>query len=145
VLRIESKPPFPKAPIDKTIVGKEQSMKQAFIRNSRLNRGKLRTTLTLCLGGAVCGGYVGVPLGGLVGLVYGLFVGEPEFAFAGAVFGFLFFAVIGIMYGAVLGIRGEAKPRRASVESKALVGSTCAPHNPRLQEQPQEQNTTDRT
>jgi hypothetical protein len=126
----------------KPIVGKEQSMKQALPQ--RLGRGgKVRTILTLCLGGAVCGGYVGVPLGGLVGLGYGIWIGELEFAFAGAVLGFLFFALMGIVYGAILGIKEDSASRPTSTELTSRGISRRPGHHPRVREQPQGQKVSD--
>jgi hypothetical protein len=69
---------------------------------------KTRQVARMALGGAVCGGLLGIPLGAAVGLLIGLFWGHASWGLDGAVVGVLALIAVGAALGAYLGITADA-------------------------------------
>jgi hypothetical protein len=71
---------------------------------------KVRNTLLLLLGGAVCGSLGGVLVGSVAGSVYGAFRGDVSLGLDGALLGGLLAAFAGLIYGAALSAGGSRTP-----------------------------------
>ena len=69
---------------------------------------KARQVARMALGGAVCGGLIGLPLGAAVGLLIGLFCGHVSWGLDGAVLGILALSTVGAALGAYLGVTADA-------------------------------------
>jgi hypothetical protein len=68
---------------------------------------KTRQVARMALGGAVCGGLLGIPLGAAVGVLIGLFCGHVSWGLDGAVVGILALSAAGAGLGAYLGITAD--------------------------------------
>ena len=66
----------------------------------------------MSLGGAICGGFLGILAGVACGVVYGAWRGDVSLGLDGALLGGGALAVAGALYGAVLGWaeRGSSEP-----------------------------------
>ena len=76
---------------------------------------RVNVTLRMALGGAVCGGYVGILLGAMAGVVYGLFVQNLSFGLDGAMLGGAVAACGGALLGFILGVI-ERRRAQAALE-----------------------------
>jgi hypothetical protein len=101
---------------------------------------KARQVARMALGGAVCGGLIGIPLGAVVGLLIGLFFGHVSWGLDGAVLGILALSAAGAGLGAFLGITADERslsqpedlgllPRRGDFFPRA--GKGAPPSEPR--------------
>jgi hypothetical protein len=63
----------------------------------------------MALGGAVCGGFLGIPLGAALGLILGLVWGNVSWGLDGAVFGVLGLSAAGAVVGAWLGVTADER------------------------------------
>jgi len=61
----------------------------------------------MVLGGAVCGGLVGIPLGAALGLIIGLCCGQLSWGLDGAVLGILGLSAGGAVVGGFLGVTAD--------------------------------------
>jgi hypothetical protein len=61
----------------------------------------------MALGGAVCGGLLGIPLGAALGLIIGLCCGQISWGLDGAVLGILGLAAGGAIVGGLLGVTAD--------------------------------------
>jgi hypothetical protein len=68
---------------------------------------RTRQILRMALGGAVCGGLVGIPLGAAVGLLIGLCYGHVSWGLDGALAGILVLSAAGAALGIYLGITAD--------------------------------------
>lgn len=76
---------------------------------------RLRLTLRMSLGGAICGGYLGILAGACVGGLYGWWAGNLSFGLDGALIGGGLTALAGAVYGMVMGLEefaGKPVPER---------------------------------
>jgi hypothetical protein len=63
----------------------------------------------MTLGGAVCGGLLGLPLGAVLGLIIGLCFGRVSWGLDGAVLGILGLTVAGAVVGLWLGVTADER------------------------------------
>jgi hypothetical protein len=63
----------------------------------------------MSLGGAACGGLLGIPLGAVIGLLVGLIWGHVSWGLDGAVVGMSALSAAGAMLGAWLGITADER------------------------------------
>ena len=61
----------------------------------------------MALGGAVCGGLLGIPLGAVIGVIIGLCFGHVSWGLDGAVLGILSLALTGAIVGVLLGVTAD--------------------------------------
>lgn len=78
--------------------------------------------LRMSLGGALCGGYLGIISGALVGAAYGWFVNNLSLGLDGAMVGGAIAAAGGAVYGLIAGV-DEGRRSRADFEHVGLHGS----------------------
>ena len=85
-----------------------------------------RTNLALrmSLGGAVCGGYLGILAGAFAGVIYGWFVGNLSLGLDGAMVGGAIFAAGGAIYGMVAGV-DEGRKKHEAPEHHSLQTSSA--------------------
>ena len=81
---------------------------------------KARTVDLSSLGGAICGGFIGIFLGALIGAVYGAFQGNVSLGLDGAILGGLLLTVAGGVYGTVLGLAEEVSLPRGRREREVV-------------------------
>ena len=70
---------------------------------------KIRQVARMALGGTVCGGLLGIPLGAAIGLPVGLCFGHISWGLDGAVLGILGLGVGGAVVGAILGLTADER------------------------------------
>jgi hypothetical protein len=63
----------------------------------------------MAMGGAVCGGFLGIPLGAALGLILGLVWGHVSWGLDGAVLGILVLSGAGAVTGAFLGLTADER------------------------------------
>src|SRR5262245_12562391 len=93
---------------------------------------KARKAFRLALGGAVCGGFLGIFVGGLLGVVVGWCLGNFSIGLDGALIGWCLCGLGGGIYGGVLAIRdiianaatpSYRPPRPSNVENQGAASS----------------------
>jgi hypothetical protein len=92
---------------------------------------KARQVARMTLGGAVCGGLLGIPLGAAVGLLIGLFCGHVSWGLDGAVLGILTLTAAGAALGAFLGITADARSLTLPDDAGLLPPANTRSHSPR--------------
>jgi len=75
--------------------------------------------LRMSLGGALCGGYLGIIAGALVGAAYGWFVDNLSLGLDGAMVGGAIAAAAGAVYGLIAGV-DEGRRNRPGFEPIAV-------------------------
>jgi hypothetical protein len=63
----------------------------------------------MAMGGAVCGGLLGIPLGAALGLIVGLWCGNVSWGLDGAVLGILSLSAAGAVVGGFLGVTADER------------------------------------
>ncbi len=61
------------------------------------------------VGGAICGGLLGIPLGAALGLIVGLCCGHVSWGLDGAVWGILVLSAAGAVLGGFLGVTADER------------------------------------
>lgn len=61
----------------------------------------------MAMGGAVCGGLLGTPLGAALGVIVGLWRGNVSWGLDGAVLGILLLSAAGALVGGFLGVTAD--------------------------------------
>lgn len=82
--------------------------------------------LRMTLGGAVCGGYLGILLGAVSGALYGWYASDLSYGLMGAMVGGATVAVGGAVYGMVAGLdegRKEAQDMKATPFTLSRINS----------------------
>jgi hypothetical protein len=85
----------------------------------------------MTMGGAVCGGFLGIPLGAALGLILGLCYGQVAWGLDGAVLGVLGLAAAGAVVGAILGL--TADQRSLNLTDELAIPPQGQPHTAREQ------------
>ncbi len=91
-------------------------------------RQRVRQVARMTLGGAVCGGLLGIPVGAVFGIVLGLWCGHVSWGLDGAVFGLPTLGVAGALIGSWLGL--TADDRMLGLAEDIRVRSAGEAHSP---------------
>ena len=68
---------------------------------------RTRQVARMAMGGAVCGGLLGIPLGAALGVIVGWWCGNVSWGLDGAVLGILLLGAVGALVGAFLGVTAD--------------------------------------
>ncbi|HKI35384.1 MAG TPA: hypothetical protein VKA46_26230 [Gemmataceae bacterium] len=82
--------------------------------------GRAREVARMAMGGAVWGGFLGLPLGAALGLLLGLLYGNVSWGLDGAVLGILGLSVAGAVLGAWVGVADHRRSLPSPDEGRTV-------------------------